>query len=239
MTSKHDQQPTSPARIAANRRNAQRSTGPRTPEGKERSALNAMRHGILADKYVIAKDEDTRQQFDALHLRLTQHFLPTNIMETILVERIAISYWRMRRLALAEAADIARLQARVGPQMPVYMPYDDTMQLYARYETMLQRQLYQAVDRLEHMRRQQPPGLPSDRLLPDMLEGSSAIAAGAQAQAAPGAEPAPEGDACASEDAAEAPDSPNYETNPLASATKTAGTLPGGIPMPGGISPPK
>ena len=239
MTPKHDQQPTSPARIAANRRNAQRSTGPRTREGKERSARNAMRHGILADKYVIAKDEETRQQFAALHLRLTQHFLPANIMETILVERIAISYWRMRRLALAEGAATARWQERRAAYGPIYLPSVDTIQLYARYETMLERQLYQALDRLERMRRQQPPNLSPDRLLPDMLEGSSELAAGTQAQAAPSAEPATEGGTCASGDPADAPDSPNYETNPLASATKAAGMLPGGIPPPGGISPPE
>jgi hypothetical protein len=43
----------SPHRIAANRLNAQRSTGPRTPAGKERSKWNALRHGAFAELAVV------------------------------------------------------------------------------------------------------------------------------------------------------------------------------------------
>jgi hypothetical protein len=49
--------PVSERRLAANRANAQKSTGPRTPEGKSRSALNATRHGILSQVLHLPEEE--------------------------------------------------------------------------------------------------------------------------------------------------------------------------------------
>ena len=46
-----------PAQLAANRRNAQRSTGPKTPAGKARSARNALRHGLPSPEVVVAPDD--------------------------------------------------------------------------------------------------------------------------------------------------------------------------------------
>ena len=55
---------TSPAQFAANAANAQHSTGPRTPEGKTRSSLNASKHGLTAREVVIAPGE--QPEFDDL-----------------------------------------------------------------------------------------------------------------------------------------------------------------------------
>src|SRR5438132_2636461 len=49
--------PTSPEQLAANRANAQKSTGPRTPEGKSRSRLNTFRHGITAQIIVMPPEQ--------------------------------------------------------------------------------------------------------------------------------------------------------------------------------------
>ena len=62
----------SPAQLEANRRNAQKSTGPRTPNGRAVSKMNACRHGILSKEAVVhgrcIKEDD--QEFAALHQRL-------------------------------------------------------------------------------------------------------------------------------------------------------------------------
>jgi hypothetical protein len=90
----------SPRKLAANRRNASRSTGPRTPRGKRRSSLNALKHGMLAKDFVIPELEgkDAAAEFRALLHALTSDLAPRGAFELLLVEKIAVCTWRMRRL---------------------------------------------------------------------------------------------------------------------------------------------
>ncbi|MGE3851743.1 MAG: hypothetical protein AB7K09_08385 [Planctomycetota bacterium] len=88
--------PTSNARIEANRRNAQRSTGPRTAAGKERSSRNGWRHGLTATN-VVAPGEDAAA-FDHYRLDMRLSLQPANSMEEDLVERIVVTGWKRRRL---------------------------------------------------------------------------------------------------------------------------------------------
>ena len=69
------------AQSHANRANAQRSTGPRTPTGKARSSLNALRHGILAKAAfnVTIEGEERRAEFDALVADFAQEYQPRTI----------------------------------------------------------------------------------------------------------------------------------------------------------------
>lgn len=83
---------------AANRRNAQKSTGPRTAAGKARSRWNAMKHGLLAKSAVIEGYED-RKEFDNMLHALISEFQPCGVIEEFLVERIAESYWNLGRIA--------------------------------------------------------------------------------------------------------------------------------------------
>jgi hypothetical protein len=94
---------------AANRRNARRSTGPRTEAGKGRSRWNAIRHGLLVKEvpanhwpYLI---EDPGP-FKLLIEALVGHFDPVGPVEGMLVELIAQCYWRQRRFQRAENAEI-------------------------------------------------------------------------------------------------------------------------------------
>ena len=98
--------------LAANRANALRSTGPRTPEGKMRSRWNALTHGALPKAVVPPSLEpfESRQEFDALLSVLRDEFSPGSAVEEMLVERIATSYWRLARVLRAEAAAIASRQ---------------------------------------------------------------------------------------------------------------------------------
>jgi hypothetical protein len=93
--------------IERNRANAARSTGPRTIEGKDRSAGNATRHGIFAKALVLGDSGagETLAAFRALHARLVEDLQPVGALEEMTVERIAVLHWRLRRLYRAEAGE--------------------------------------------------------------------------------------------------------------------------------------
>ena len=91
-----------PAQISANRRNAARSTGPHTLKGKAVASRNALRHGLLA-KDVVLRDED-QQLFDERRETMRAHLDPVGELEELLVERIVLCAWRLRRSGHIEAS---------------------------------------------------------------------------------------------------------------------------------------
>jgi hypothetical protein len=95
---------TTEQRLAANRANAQLSTGPSTIEGKAVASRNATRHGLLSSR-VLLDDEDSGE-FENLSDELCQSLRPVGRAEMAIVERIAITIWRQRRLVTAETAAI-------------------------------------------------------------------------------------------------------------------------------------
>ena len=88
--------------ITANRRNAAKSTGPKTFEGKKVARLNAMKHGLQADQVLIPGENP--EEFEALLSSLEEYYNPVGPVENVLVERIAYCTWRLRRLSQIEAA---------------------------------------------------------------------------------------------------------------------------------------
>ena len=101
----------SEARIAANRRNAARSTGPKTEEGKQRSRANALKHGLCAS-VVVAEDAKLVQQrasdwFDALK--------PQNEFQSWLVDEVAVISLRIDRCERMErrARDVKAMRAEL------------------------------------------------------------------------------------------------------------------------------
>ena len=86
--------------LNANRRNALRSTGPRTETGKARSSQNARKHGVLANE-VISLHENKGEFIELLN-GLHEQFNPQTALEAQLVDQLAIEFWRSRRLAIAE-----------------------------------------------------------------------------------------------------------------------------------------
>jgi len=91
----------SEAQIAANRANAQRSTGPRTEAGKAASAQNGLKHGLCAKEAVLPYEE--RDGWEALLADLKERWKPVGPQETALVEEYAGCSWRLRRALLMEA----------------------------------------------------------------------------------------------------------------------------------------
>jgi hypothetical protein len=92
----------SPAQVVANIENARHSTGPRTEEGKARSAQNSLKHGLTSTKSILLPDED-EAEFQQFAEGLTANFGPENAIETDLVAEIISIQWRRKRAARLEA----------------------------------------------------------------------------------------------------------------------------------------
>jgi hypothetical protein len=97
--------------IEANRRNAKKSTGPKTPEGKATVAGNALKHGLTSRQVVLA-DEDP-EEFVALVRQLERELAPQGTLERLMVRRLAGVQWRLARVPALEAEILDRL--RIDP----------------------------------------------------------------------------------------------------------------------------
>jgi hypothetical protein len=86
---------TSEAQIAANRANAQKSTGPKTTEGKQRAALNACRHG-LTGRVVVLPEEDF-DAYKAFSKELLDSLAPENPLERQYAQTFVDTQWRLNR----------------------------------------------------------------------------------------------------------------------------------------------
>jgi hypothetical protein len=84
----------------ANRRNARKSTGPITPEGKQRSRCNAIRHGLTAET-VIGALEDA-EDYQAFEATIVADYDAQSAVERELVLRLASLLWRLRRATTIE-----------------------------------------------------------------------------------------------------------------------------------------
>jgi hypothetical protein len=94
--------PVSNARAEASRRNGAKSRGPKTPEGKARSAQNALRHGMRAQRYVVLPDEDA-VEFAELQAALIEELAPVGALQTVLARQVPVAAWRLARADRIEA----------------------------------------------------------------------------------------------------------------------------------------
>ena len=106
-------------RLEANRHNALRSTGPRTEDGKQRSRVNAVRHGLTAET-VVGSLEDA-EDYMAFEAAIIADYDAETAVARELVLRLASLLWRLRR-ANAIEADLFQIQAEAlqvrGPAAP-------------------------------------------------------------------------------------------------------------------------
>ena len=84
----------------ANRRNAQKSTGPKTPEGKAAVSMNALRHGLRARTVVLPGEN--REEFTQLCDDLEVEWSPESRTEQFYLEQMAVSQWKLTRMEVAE-----------------------------------------------------------------------------------------------------------------------------------------
>jgi hypothetical protein len=101
---------TSFRQVEANRRNALRSTGPKTEQGKRQSRRNAVRHGLTAET-VVATLEDV-EDYRAFEAAITADYDAQTAVERELVLRLASLLWRIRRATGIET-DLLQIQAEI------------------------------------------------------------------------------------------------------------------------------
>ncbi len=152
-------------RLAANRANAKRSTGPKSVHGRKISARNGIRHGILANAVLI--EGESRESFLDLLADFTAEYQPATLSEENLVERAATAQWRQLRTITLESAAIIhemRHQAdshaaedtptRVMLAMRSLSDNSRNPELMRRYEHSFDMQYYRAMKALNAVRDQ-------------------------------------------------------------------------------------
>src|ERR1700751_2944802 len=140
MNDKQEKKSVSSQKLAANRKNAQRSTGPQTPAGKQQSSQNSYKHGFYAlrlfpNKELLAQDEADYNRVLAAYRR---HYAPVGDLENLSVEKIAVESLRLARLLGHEQKILA-----------CRFPFETrSIDRIGRYESNVSRQLEKAIERL-------------------------------------------------------------------------------------------
>jgi hypothetical protein len=151
------------AQILANRRNARLSTGPRTPTGRARSAMNATKSGIYAKSETIPGEDPA--ELEALKTRIYDSIQPSP-EEVLLVDQLIGADWQLRRLRRAEA-DVWTNSMTIDKRQCLKKGTSDEMGFYARtlddnkdsldriyrYQTATARILHRSLDTLLRLRK--------------------------------------------------------------------------------------
>lgn len=143
---------TTAAQLAANRANALRSTGPRTPEGQSVSAMNARSHGLRSSAAGALLPGESKKAWEQLHCDLRQDLQPHGEVEELLVDRVAAAVWKLRRAAQFEAGVLeAEEVAAIGAGRAVWRDANkgQALGLVVRYSRSSEASLYQALHELE------------------------------------------------------------------------------------------
>jgi len=141
----------SPAdRAAINRANSQHSTGPRTEAGKQRSSLNALRHGLTAASAVLPSEDPAA--FEAHRRQFFHEHQPATPTESQLVQELVDTSWRLNRIPLLEADILARAAAPVPLDQEITFDIVDAHRLLANLGIQGQRLSRQFQKTLETLR---------------------------------------------------------------------------------------
>jgi hypothetical protein len=163
-----------PSSPEQNRKNALKSTGPKSDRGKAIARHNSVKHGLLCQKLPVLLTED-RKSFDDMVASLTAKYQPDDPIEYLLVERIAMGWVRLRRLWGVEAAagdvEILKIKQklsakaselekrRIAKQLGEAEVYAAGLSLNSeqlgRYERIITLQLNDSIEKLEEIKRKQ------------------------------------------------------------------------------------
>jgi len=157
--------------IAANRNNAQKSTGPKTPEGRAAVRLNGVRHGLTAETLVLAGESVS--DFHVLLAGFESQHQPATPTEEALVRQMAMAQWRLCRLYHIEAAffnlRLMDLEEQIEEDYNNLDPADklaivvkkdsgrsSVRENLSRIEARLERSFYKALRELDRLRAVRP-----------------------------------------------------------------------------------
>src|SRR6202521_4239786 len=155
----------------ANRQNAQKSTGPKTPEGRAAVRLNGVKHGLTAETIVLKGESEA--DFTALFDSLEAEHDPVTPTEEALVVQLAMATWRLRRLYRQEAGFYTcQLQSLVGMQKDLDLDdagrmghaaawSESTLNMFNRQEGRLERTLYRALHEVKRLHKPRASNLAS------------------------------------------------------------------------------
>src|SRR4030088_1715219 len=134
--------------IEANRRNALKSTGPRTPEGKAIVSMNSLRHGLRARTIVLPSENP--EEFHQLCDDLEAKWQPQSRTEQFYVEQMAVWQWKLTRMEVGEIG-VLQEDAAAKTQIPLL---DRLWQAQCRMERSYAR-AQRELERLQNSRHQQ------------------------------------------------------------------------------------
>jgi hypothetical protein len=129
------------ARNRANRANALLSTGPRTDSGKQRSSLNALRHGLTAACAVLPSEDQAA--YDSHRRGFFDEYQPATPTETQLTQELADTAWRLKRIPLLESELFSQ-----NPNPQTLIP---TLATLGMHSQRLSRQFQKSLDQLREI----------------------------------------------------------------------------------------
>ena len=118
--------PISSAKQEANRANAEHSTGPRTEEGKARSAMNARTHGHCSDHLLIPGEDP--EQLNQLRSQYLFQIEPTTPIERTVFLEIVGGAWKLQRIQRMEGEAYSEAQSENNPESLDALLEDDKLQ---------------------------------------------------------------------------------------------------------------
>ena len=129
----------------------QKTSGPRTSVGKERSSHNSRKHAIFSKVALLANEP--RSEFDSLLRGLRKDLQPEGTLEEALVEKLAILLWRYRRFLRAETEDIQTVIENDLSFLPPHKSVLNHPDHLLRYEVSIERNFDRTLTQLERLQR--------------------------------------------------------------------------------------
>ena len=178
--------PASAKQIEANRENAQKSTGPTSPEGKIRSSLNATRHALTGQTALMP--EEDRQAFNKFTTEIRNAYNPIGPLEIQIAQSIAEDEWRLNRaravenncIALGhslEAGDLDTSHPEIHAAMTqarVFWNNPEKFALLTIYEQRISRKVQRNEERLRALQSSRPPAPAPEPARPQPVTAPSA-----------------------------------------------------------------